>query len=125
MRGHLRKRAPGSWTIVLDVGRDPATGRRRQRWIAVKGTKRDAEARMTELKHRVQTGGIVEPARLTVAEYLAGWLQDYADAQVRDSTARRYRGIATNHLIPALGGLPLSRLTAIHVQDYYARALRE
>ena len=37
MRGHITKRGKNSWSIVLDVGRNPATGKRRQKWISVKG----------------------------------------------------------------------------------------
>ena len=29
MRGTIKQRAKGSWTIILDMGRDPATGKRR------------------------------------------------------------------------------------------------
>ena len=30
MRGHIRKRAKGTYSIVLDLGTDPTTGKRRQ-----------------------------------------------------------------------------------------------
>jgi hypothetical protein len=40
MRGHLRERSPGHWTIVIDM-RDPTTGRRKRKWHSFKGTKRE------------------------------------------------------------------------------------
>ena len=46
MRGTLKQRSKGSWTIILDAGPDPATGKRRQQWHTVKGTKREAEKRL-------------------------------------------------------------------------------
>ena len=70
MRGHIRRRGTRSWAIVIDLGRDPATGKRRQRWVSVKGTKRDAQRRLTELLRRYDTGTWMEPSRITVAEFL-------------------------------------------------------
>src|SRR3990167_152254 len=43
-----RARGRTSWTIVLSLGRD-SSGKRRQKWITVKGTKKDAQKRMAEL----------------------------------------------------------------------------
>ena len=43
MRGHIKQRAKGSWSIVLELGRDPATNKRRQQWTTFRGTKRDAD----------------------------------------------------------------------------------
>ena len=36
MTGHLKKRSKGSWSIKLDIGNDPVTGKRRQKWITVR-----------------------------------------------------------------------------------------
>jgi integrase len=42
MRGSVVKRGR-TWSYVVDVGRDPVTGRRRQRWRGGYATKSDAE----------------------------------------------------------------------------------
>ena len=55
MKGHIRKRGDKSWAVVLDLGRDE-TGKRRQKWHTVRGTKKDAER---ELAHGgVRTEGL-------------------------------------------------------------------
>ncbi len=38
MRGHITKRGKDSYTIVLDLGRDPETGKRNQQTLTVHGT---------------------------------------------------------------------------------------
>ena len=46
MKGHIRKRvAPqgATWTVVVYVGKDPATGRDRYRWHGGHKTKRAAD----------------------------------------------------------------------------------
>ena len=123
MRGHIVKRSKDSWTVVLSLGRDPATGKRKQQWVSVKGTKKQAEQKLAELLHQVDTGGFVKPAKLTVAEFLRQWLQDYASTNVRPTTLDGYRNIIERHLVPALGYMPLSNLQPQHLQAYYAEAL--
>src|ERR1700730_16156641 len=50
----------------------------------------------------------------TVGEWLEAWLADLPN-RVKPATFRRYRGITRTHLIPALGKIPLERLTAADV----------
>jgi len=52
MRGHIVKRYKNSYTIVLTLGRDPSTGKQKQQWVSVKGTKKDAEKRLSDLHHQ-------------------------------------------------------------------------
>jgi integrase len=122
MRGHLAKRSKGSWSIVLDMGRDPTTGKRRQQWVSVKGTKKDAERRLTDLLGQVDTGSYVKPTRITLGEFLQQWLRDYAQAHVRPRTLEVYHQRAKD-LIDGLGDIPLSELRADHLQGFYAKKL--
>ena len=46
MKGHIRKRAGPqgvTWTVVVYLGKDPATGRDRYKWHGGHRTKRAAE----------------------------------------------------------------------------------
>ena len=83
MRGHLRKRGERSWSVVVDIGHDLTTGKRRQKWIGVKGTKRDAERKLAEVIRGLDVGSYVEPSRLTLGDYLDQWLADYVETSVR------------------------------------------
>jgi len=55
MRGHIRKRG-NSWVIVVELGRDPVTKKRKQQWQSIKGTKKDAEREMRALLTTIETG---------------------------------------------------------------------
>ena len=125
MRGHIKQRSKGSWSIVLDLGRDPSTGKRKQQWVTVRGTKKEAEKKLSELQHQLNTGEFVKSSKLTVREFLTQWFQDYVKTNARAATAEGYKIIVERHLIPSLGGIALAQLQPSHIQGYYARALRE
>lgn len=125
MRGSIVKRSKGSWTIILNLGRDPATGKRKQQWVSVKGTKKEAEKKLAELHHQMDTGSFIKPSKLKVGDFLKQWLNDYVNTHVRAATAEGYRIIVECHLIPNLGAIVLSELKPAHLQRYYAKALKE
>ena len=56
MQGYIRKRGKDSWEVTVGLGRDPSTGRRRRRFLLVRGTKRDAERALAEAVHQRDTG---------------------------------------------------------------------
>jgi len=122
MRGHIRQRGERSWAVVVDLPPDPATGKRRQKWHSVKGTKRDAERCLGELLHQLNTQQYAEPTRLTLAQYLEDWLAHKASTVSR-TTWLSYAGIVRSHIIPALGHLPLTALTPLHVQHWLQQQL--
>ena len=124
MRGHLTKRGKNSWSIILDLPRDPATGKRRQQWHTVKGTKKQADAKLAELLHQIDSGGYVKSAKLTVGALLEQWLRNYVETNVRPRTIEGYRDIVRVHLMPKLGQIPFAQLSGSHLQEYYANALK-
>jgi len=123
MRGHLVKRSKDSWTIVLSVGRDPATGKRKQQWIAVKGTKKDAERRLAELIHQIDGGTPLDRSRLSLRDYLETWLQDVVAVRVRPRTLNEYATIVRKHIIPQLGATQLTKLQPSDVEHLEAKLL--
>ncbi len=125
MKGHIKQRSKGSWSIVIDVGRDPETGRRRQQWHTVRGTKRDAEQELTRLLHSLETGGYVKPNRVTLGEWLDDWLGGYVEANCSPRTKTSYEMIIRRHVIPELGMIALNQLTPHHLQTFYNRQKRQ
>lgn len=124
MQGYVRQRAKGSWTVVINLGPDPVTGKRRQLTRTVRGSRREAEAHCVQLLHERDTGLHQSPNRITVAEYLRHWLAAYAEPNTAPRTYARYEEIIRVHLIPALGRYVLSRLHPTRIQTYYAAALK-
>jgi integrase len=123
MRGHIVKRSQNSYTIVLNLGIDPATGKRKQQWVSVKGTKKEAEKRLAELLHQLDFGTFIKPSKTVLAEFLERWLKDYVWSNLSPRTAEGYEHIIRRHLIPTLGEITLMQLKPEHLQRYYAEKL--
>lgn len=123
MRGHIVKRYINSYSIVINLGIDPSTGKRKQQWYSVKGTKKDAEKKLADLIHQLDTGTFLKPGKTTLAEYLEQWLRDYAKPNLAPRTAEGYESIIRCHIVPFLGNIPLTRLKPEHLQRYYSEKL--
>lgn len=123
MRGHIVKRYKDSYTIVLNLGTDPSTGKPRQQWVSVKGTKKDAEKRLAELLHQLDNGTFIKPSKTTLTEYIERWLADYVWPNLAPRTAEGYEHIMRRHVIPALGSMTLIQLKPEHLQRYYSDRL--
>ena len=122
MRGHIKQRAKGSWSIVLDLGRD-ATGKRKQKWSTIHGTKKEAQAELNRLLNEINTGEYIEPSRMLVSEYLKRWIKDYANPNVSPKTSERYAQIIHDNINPSLGQYALSKLKPLHIQSFYTDCL--
>jgi len=115
------KRGKG-WLVTVEVGRDPATGKRRRAYLTVP-TRREAEREEARLRHQAATGLDLEPTKVTLGDYLERWLGTVRP-NLAPSTYRRYEGLLRRQVISYIGPVPLSKLRPLHVQQLYAR-LRE
>ncbi len=124
MQGYVRQRAKGTWTVAINLGPDPITGKRRQLTRTVRGPRREADALCIKLLHERDSGLHQSANRITVADYLKHWLAAYAEPNTAPRTYARYEEIVRVHLVPALGRYNLSRLRPAQIQSYYAAALK-
>jgi len=123
-QGYVRQRSKGTWTVVVNLVRDPVTGKRRQLTRTVRGTRAEAEAECIKILHERNSGLHQAPNKITVAEYLKHWLAAYAEPNTAPRTYERYAALVRRNLIPALGRHNLMRLRPTHIQSYYAAALK-
>lgn len=123
MRGHIRKRAKDSYSIRISLGRDASSGKYKFQWVTVKGTKKDAEKRLSEMLSQLDDGTFMKPGKTTLGEYLERWLKDYAWPNLAPRTAEGYESIVRCHIIPAMGNLPLTQLKPEQLQKYYSQKL--
>lgn len=108
----------------LDFGLDPDTGKQ------VKKTKtfdKITEARAALRKHEAarDAGQVVLPREITVAGWLKSWMDDVIKLTRQTTTIYAYQGMIDNHIMPALGDIPLQKLTPAQLQRYYADKIRD
>ena len=127
-RGYIRQRSKvrkDSWSIQVFLGVDPETKKRRYYNESVRGSRLEAEQRLTELLHEMDAGSLVRAPDLTFGEYLKEWYQGYLRARVRVRTAQGYRENMDRYVVPRLGGVLLDRLTPRHIEGVESLLLRE
>lgn len=102
----------------ITTGYDPLTGKQKVRSVTGK-TQKEVRQALTKITAEVDSGTYIEPSKQTVGEWLDIWLDTYVTASVKPYTEHSYRGICKNHIIPVLGNVKLSTLTAPQVQQLY------
>ncbi|SDZ12407.1 site-specific integrase [Thermoactinomyces sp. DSM 45892] len=123
MRGHIRKDG-NKYCFVIDIGRDPETGNRRQEWFYGFDCKKDAQKEMISIIHQINQGTYSNPQRTTLIDYLQVWLRDYAKVNTAPLTYEGYEYIVTSHILPTpLAEIPLNDLKPLDIQGYYSRKL--
>jgi integrase len=122
MKGYFRKRG-NKWSFTVDIGRDPITGKRRQKTVSGFKTKKEAQAACAELIAKIEKEGYIEPARLTLAEFAENVIKGEIEPNSRPSTTDGY--MQTLKLIKeTIGHIELSKLNAMHIQ-HFVKYLRE
>lgn len=98
---------------------DRETGKRRWRTRQV-GTHDEAKALQAEWTMEYKRGTALEPTKTTVAALLDEWLRVELPNTVRPENQQPYEIVVNRHLKPALGSLPVQKLTTQHVEQLLA-----
>jgi integrase len=118
MKGHTRRRGKG-WAYVVDLGPDPATGKRRQEWKGGFASEKAADQALRERLGQVDRGEGVNRTTQTLAQYLLDeWLPS-SRSKVRPSTWASYEDALKGRVIPRIGAVKLTALTPRHVSELY------
>ncbi|HUW79248.1 MAG TPA: site-specific integrase [Candidatus Nanopelagicaceae bacterium] len=130
MRGSVIKRPTtkrnSNYFVVVDV-RDNE-GIRRRRWISDPATgsgfstKKAAETYLTSILSDLDSGAYVPPSKETLGSWLTQWLIIRKPA-LKPSTFFSYEKNIRVRIKPALGALPLQKVTAVHLDRLYSELL--
>ena len=123
----LRARGTGNWEARCYVGRDPRTGRPRQRSKTFPGSMSEAQARARAerwARNLRGSAGASTAALTTVGDYLEEYLEFRVSPMLSPATAKLYACYARAYVAPRIGSMPLSDLRPADVQRMYAELLR-
>jgi integrase len=121
----IHRRAPGTWEVVLELGRDPQTGKRLRRTFTLQGTKKQAEVAAATQEAAIAGGTFVDPSKETVEAFLRRWLRDYVEPSLALRTQQRYREVVEYDIVPYIGRLPLQKLRPAHIVELEQRLRKE
>lgn len=115
--GTIRQRPDGRWEARYTVGRNSGTGKQIQKSIYGK-TQAEVRKKLQAVSVDIENGTYTEPSRLTVAQWLDIWLDEYTN-DIKPNTTASYKQHCKNYLKPQLGAIKLTALTAPVIQKMY------
>jgi integrase len=77
------------YRLVVDIGTDPETGKRKQ-YTGTFDKLKEAQAKLAEIRHERNTGMFVAPSKKTLAEYLEVWYTGHCRG-LEEGTRYAYR----------------------------------
>ena len=116
--GGIFQRADGQWVGSVSLGYR-VNGQRRRK-VVYGNSKGEVAEKLRKLQMRADAGRLRDTERVTLADYLAGWLENTVKGSVAPSTADRYRLVVEQQIIPHLGTARLDKLTATLIEAFYA-----
>ncbi|WP_433855070.1 site-specific integrase [Streptomyces kronopolitis] len=108
-KGRVRYRA------VVDIGRDPATGKRKQVTVT-KPTAKEVKAEVARMTHQRDTATLIMPNKATVSEWTTEWFAKKAE-DIEETTAYNYASLL-KHIHKHLGAIRLQELTESNVEGF-------
>lgn len=111
--------ADGKWHAWVTIGTKPDGSADRRHRMA--GSRREVMAKVKDLERlRDNTGLVPFTSSMSVAAYLNQWLATTATARLRPRSLQGYGVDIRKHIVPAIGGTRLERLTTRQIEAFYA-----
>jgi integrase len=123
VRGSVREIGAGRWELRVPLAPDPVTGRRRQRSVTFRGSKREANRKLATLVADADAGR-GQGTRATLSELLDPWWE-HKQPHLSPTTAREYKRLIDQRLRPDLGSRRLDAITAAVLDGYYLRLQKD
>jgi len=120
MEGSIRRRGKNSWELTIEQDRG-ADGKRRRKFVSVRGTKGQAQQKLRELLMDQHKGIAVTTEKISVRQWLVKWMAEYVVPNARTRTIERYQGLIDRHIVPAIGHVILAKLTPGDIQAMEAK----
>jgi integrase len=110
------READNQWVGSISLGYSE-DGRRKRRTVYGK-TKQEVQEKLRALQHEEALGQLADVTTLTVAQWLARWLEA-VKSQVAPKTHLRYEQLVRLRINPHIGGARLAKLAPVHVQGMF------
>lgn len=121
-RGHgegtIYQRKDGRWVASITL-----ENRRRKTFYSK--TRKEVQEKLRVALNEQKQGILSTGPQQTMKQFLEQWLEEVHKPSIRIGTYKGYRGYLDKHILPALGHIPIQKLTPQHVQAFYSRKQQE
>lgn len=113
----LEDKKRGTWYFSFDLGKDPFTGKRRQKKRRGFKTKQMAEEALIKIQAEMLNEEFIDVSQMTYAKYLDEWFEE-RHISLQKSTYEIHSIFCNNVIKPRLGHFKLQKLEPIHIQKF-------
>ncbi|PSL41753.1 site-specific recombinase XerD [Salsuginibacillus halophilus] len=117
--GYVRWRGK-SYYYTVDIGKDPKTGKRKQKSKGGFKTKKEAERAMQDVELQIYRGDYVHTKKITFEDFAEEWMEIMQN-NYRASTFSVYAGVIRNRIVPEFAKAKLGDIKQIDLQRFYNR----
>ena len=121
--GMVRKREDGRWEGRIVVGHKEDGDPIFQYVLAP--TQKDLLGKLHQNIEIFRDVELCEDSRMTLAQWLDRWLEEYAAPRLRESTMSGYRMYAEQYINPRLGNKKMNSITPADIQRMYTKLKKE
>jgi integrase len=118
MKGYIRKRGD-KYSFTVDIGKDPRTGKRKQKTVSGFRTKKEAQVALAELVTDVDKGNYLEPEKRKFKEFALNYIENIYRERVKKSTYEVTYNVLIAQLIPYFGETDLNDIDQFMIHEFY------
>jgi len=108
----IDRRGENTWRI-----RYVKDGKRRTETVT--GTQEDAVSRRNVIRAEIAQNTWTAPTSMTLGEWATTWAEQYLKRAVSTRSYDRQNAIINRHIIPALGKVPLQKVSSVRINELY------
>lgn len=116
LKWYVTKRGK-KYTAIVELGKDPLTGKRKQKWLSGFETKNEADIGAVEFIKKFQSGMLADSKNATFDDLLKYWLEQKVEPALSHGTYSSYKIMIDKYISPSLGQIKLSRLKTGDIQN--------
>jgi integrase len=114
----MRERAPGVWELIVEAGRDPVTGKRRQVSRTFNGNLREAKQARAALLVEASKGRH-SGTKASLDDLFVDWIVELQRKGRSPNTIDGYEKVYARNIQPTLGKMPVTKVTTKTLTNLY------
>lgn len=120
MKGTVKQRG-NTWSYIVDIGRDPITGKRRQKTKGGFPRQKDADAALRKILNELDANRYLEPSNESFSSYMDFWFTSHYQKRIKETTASSRKYLMDKHLNREnpFANKPLSKITTEDIDAFY------